>query len=223
MSPPMIAGLYPYTRQGITHPPKRILTEIRTSLEVNAWYKDNLLVLAGDNASAKQLEAFGLSVYRVFDDAAAEIHYDTAHKMKHWMCLWALREFGEFLWIDWDTIALRKPDEVFWNDCRENDTPKFIYIPNYWATVNCGVYYASSSWQDAMERSFQAVVSEPNDELLWREVLPDDVTERSEFWWGNRVLNILEHTDFSEVTAHTYFVHVKHLEWATLLKKRQIL
>ena len=32
MSVPMIAGLYPYTRDGVTHPPKVTLQEIPASL-----------------------------------------------------------------------------------------------------------------------------------------------------------------------------------------------
>jgi hypothetical protein len=86
----MIAGLYPYTRGGVTRPPTVTLKEIPDSLRINPSYRDDLLVLAGDRASAEQLESFGLRVHRVFDDAPAAIQRDTAHKMKHWMCLWAM-------------------------------------------------------------------------------------------------------------------------------------
>lgn len=218
MSIPMIAGLYPYTRAGITHSPEVTLREIPASLEVNPSYRDNLIVLAGDAASARQLESFGLRVHRVFDDAPAKIHHDTAHKMKHWMCMWALREFGEFLWVDWDTVLLREPDEAFWSFCRSAGTPKFIHIPDYWATVNCGIYHASRAWLDAMERSLGAEVPEPNDELLWSSVLPSDVVARDAFWWGERVAQIWTEDDFMSVTSSTYFAHVKHLEWADALR-----
>lgn len=218
MSVPMIAGLYPYTRDGVTHPPKVALQEIPASLQVNPSYRDALLVLAGDRASAEQLESFGLRVHRVFDDAPAAIQRDTAHKMKHWMCLWALREFGEFLWVDWDTVLLRPPDDAFWEDCRRGGTPKFVRIPGYWATVNCGVYYASHGWLREMERSFDAEVSEPNDELLWASVLPGDVEDRDEFWWGDRAVQIWTEADFDSVTGRTYFAHVKHLDWAERLR-----
>lgn len=218
MSIPMIAGLYPYTRGGVTHPPKITLQEIPASLQVNPSYRDDLIVLAGDRASAEQLESFGLRVHRVFDDAPAAIQRDTAHKMKHWMCCWALREFGEFLWVDWDTVLLRPPDDAFWEDCRRGGNPKFVRIPGYWATVNCGVYYAPPRWLRKMERSFDAEVSEPNDELLWASVLPGDVQDRDEFWWGDRAVQIWTEADFDSVTGRTYFAHVKHLDWAQRLR-----
>lgn len=214
MPPPMIAGLYPYARGGAVHPPKVTLSEIPASLAANRRYRTDLIVLAGDRPSAVQLEAFGLHVHRVFDDAPSAIRTDAAHKMKHWMCRWALEEYGEFLWVDWDTVLLRPPDESFWAWCRAHGTPKFIRIPGYWATVNCGVYYAGEGWAEAMDRSFDAVVSEPNDELLWASVLPDDVANRPEFWWGKRVAQVWTRDDLTRVGAGTYFAHVKHLEWA---------
>lgn len=38
-------------------------------------------------------------------------------------------------------------------------------------SVNCGVYYAGKEWTGAMDRSFSAPASEPNDELLYQEAL----------------------------------------------------
>lgn len=222
MSIPMIAGLYPYTRDGITHPPREILREIPASLEINPSYREDLIVLAGDESSAHMLSDFGLSVKRVFDDAPVEVRRDTAHKMKHWMCLWALREFGEFLWVDWDTVMLRRPDEAFWKACRTPKTPKFVWIDNYWATVNCGVYYACDEWIPAMVRSFQTEVTEPNDELLWTSVLPPDVREKKEFWWGQRVVQVWTEAGFDSVTGETYFAHVKRLDWADKLRRRSL-
>lgn len=205
MSIPMIAGLYPYVRNGVKSPPVVTLKEIPKSLEINPSYGRDLIVLAGDRESAALLEGFGLKVRRVFNDAPAEIHRDCAQMMKHWMCRWALEEFGEFPWIDWDTVLLREPDEEFWSWCRSGGTPKFIHIPNYWATVNCGVYCASAVWHDKMTSSFNAVVSEPNDELLWASVLPKDVSEKPEFWWDERVVNIWTREDFAAVSSNTYF------------------
>lgn len=219
MSIPMIAGLYPYTRGGVRRPPSVTLQEIPQSLAVNPSYRGELTVLAGDRTSAAALESFGLKVTRCFDDAPASIHADAAHKMKHWMCLWALREFGAFLWVDWDTVQLRTPDEAFWSACRAHGTPKFIQIPGYWATVNCGVYFADESWAPAMEQSFDAVVSEPNDELLWASVLPADVRERPEFWWGERVAQVWTLDDAAAIGQTTVFAHVKHLEWAEELRQ----
>jgi len=98
MSIPMIAGLYPYTRGGVARPPTVTLEEIPQSLEINPSYRRDLLVLAAMQARRSNWESFGLEVHRIFDDAPPEIHHDTAHKMKHWMCCWALETFGEFLW-----------------------------------------------------------------------------------------------------------------------------
>lgn len=211
---PMIAGLYFHVRGGVRQFPRVTLSEIPLSLETNPWYRDRVLVLAGDEEAASLLAGFGLRVHRVFSDAPPHIHYDAAHRMKHWMCLWALRTFGEFLWVDWDTVALREPDEEFWSFCRTAGTPKFIQIPNYWATVNCGVYYACSTWVERMERSFEAPVSEPNDELLWRSVLPEQVVERPEYWWGERAINVWTEAALERISERTVFAHVRDLAWA---------
>lgn len=215
---PMIAGLYSDTRMGASRPPSATLKEIAASLEANPMYRNSLIVLAGDHASAACLERFGLRARRVFHDAPDDVKRDAVHKMKHWMCLWALREFGEFLWVDWDTVVIKPPDENFWAKCRELGTPKFIWIPNYWATVNCGVYCANIDWAGAMERGFMARVSEPNDELLWAAVLPPEVRERDEFWWGDHVAHVWDECDFAAVTASTYFAHVRRISWAEKLR-----
>ena len=203
-------GLYPYTRGGVTTTSPRILLEIDASLRINRWEEEGVLFLAGDEWAAGELHARGLPVTHIFTDAPAAIHRDAAHKMKHWMCLWALREFGEFLWVDWDVICLQRPDVPFWDWARSFETPKFIFIPNYWATVNCAVYYACATWADIMEESFVAEVSQPNDELLWSTILPTDVTTRIEFWWDNRVFNIWNKPDYSLMNANAYFCHVRN-------------
>ena len=223
MPPPMITGLYPYARGGNIGSPDVTLSEIPISLKVTPSYRENLIILAGDHASASQLRHNDLQVYKVFDDAPESIRVDAAHKMKHWMCCWALEEFGEFLWVDWDTVMIKPPDERFWTRCREHSTPKFIYIQNYWATVNCGVYYADSSWSEAMHRSFDADVPKPNDELLWAAVLPDDVDARPEYWWGEYVVNIWNRIDFALVTRETYFAHVRDLAWANDIRGLSLL
>ncbi|MEQ1503709.1 MAG: hypothetical protein ABMB14_15830 [Myxococcota bacterium] len=219
MAIPMIAGLYPYARGGVVHPPVVTLREIPACLDVNPSYRDRLVVLAGDEPSADHLRSFGLEVRRVFEDAPPSVRRDAAHKMKHWMCRWALTEFGEFLWVDWDTVCVRPPDEAWESLVRGSDTPRFIRIPNYWATVNCGVYYAPSSWASAMDASFDAEVSEPNDELLWRSVLPPNVVDRPEFWWGERAVHVERPQDIGLVTTETYFAHVKRLEWAPSIRR----
>lgn len=216
---PIIAGLYRRTQCGRNPIPYKILNEIKSSLKINGWYKDEFLFLAGDTASARDLEAFGLEVYRVFDDAPMSIMRDAVQKMKHWMCYWAIRQFGEVVWVDWDTISLRQPDQQFWDWCHAHDTPKFVYIPNYWATVNSSVYYAPVSWAEAMERSFRVEVSKPNDELLWAAVLPSDVRERPEYWWGKRAVNIWTPEECKDVDEQTYFAHVRYFSYAGLLKK----
>lgn len=220
--PPMIAGLYRYVRNGVASEPRKTLTEIPRSLALNPRYRDEFLFLAGDEASGRDLESFGIEVSRVFADAPEDVRRDAAHKMKHWMCLWAIQEYGEVLWVDWDTVCLRWPDADFWSWCRRYGTPKFVLIPNYWATVNCAVYYANAVWADAMERSFQARVPEPNDELLWRSVLPEDIVQRPEFWWGDRVMNIWKPEEVERVTPATYFAHVRYFEYAELLRREAV-
>ncbi len=215
---PLIAGLYPYTRGGVTRPPIVTLREIPASLRVNPLYRERLVVLAGDQASAEHLEGFGLRVRRVFDDAPDWVRRDAAHMMKHWMCRWALAEFGECLWVDWDTVCIREPDDALATRVRASASPRFIRIPNYWATVNCGVYYAHADWAEAMDRSFDAVVSEPNDELLWREVLPSDVAKRPEFWWSTEAVHVETFDQIALVKADTYFAHVKRLDWAEAIR-----
>lgn len=219
-TPPLIAGLYPYVRDGKYHSPYVTLREIPQSLKVNPWYRDELVVLAGDKDSACQLEEFGLDVHRVFDDAPASVQHDMAHKMKHWMCMWAAREFGEFLWVDWDTISLRRPDQRLWEWCRFSKTPKFIRIPGYWATVNCGVYYGNADWADAMEQSFGYEVSEPSDELLWTAVLPSDVRRRPVYWWNNLVVHVQNHDQLCWIDESVYFIHTADLGWADAARKR---
>ena len=220
MSLPMIAGLYPYSGGGTVSPPVVTLREIPESLMVNPLYRDRLVVLAGDRVSADHLERFGLKVRRVFDDAPAWVHRDAAHLMKHWMCRWALDEFGECLWVDWDTVCIREPDDELASRVRSTSSPRFIRIPNYWATVNCGVYYAPAAWAEAMDRSFDATVSEPNDELLWSDVLPKDVTARPELWWSTEAVHVEEIDQINLVGASTYFAHVKRLEWASAIRAR---
>lgn len=220
MPAPMISGLYFYCRGGERHFPKFTTAEIPQSLVVNPSYRERLIVYAGDRESAALLEGHGLRVHRILDDAPASVHRDAAHTMKHWICLQALEEFGEFLWVDWDTVLLREPDDSFWSWCREHDTPKFLRIDSYWATVNCGVYYCPRSWRERLVESFAAVVDEPNDELLWRAVLPRDVTSRPEFWWNGRVEQIWTESDIQRVGQRTTFAHVKALSWAEQLRLR---
>jgi hypothetical protein len=220
MPPPMIAGLYFYCRGGERRFPRFTMAEIPQSLVVNPSYREGLVVYAGDRESADLLESHHVRVHRVLDDAPASVHRDAAHKMKHWMCLQALEEFGEFLWVDWDTVLLREPDDLFWSWCRSSETPKFLRIPSYWATVNCGVYYCPSSWRERLIQSFEASVSEPNDELLWRSVLPPDVVSRPEFWWNGRVEHIWTDADVNLVGPGHYFAHVKDFSWTERLKGR---
>lgn len=216
----MIAGLYPYSRGGQTLRPVVTLREIPESLMVNPLYRERLIVLAGDRVSADQLAGFGLTVHRVFDDAPAWVHADAAQLMKHWMCRWALDELGECLWVDWDTVCIREPDHALAERVRASATPRFIRIPDYWATVNCGVYYVPGAWADAMDRSFEAIVSEPNDELLWRSVLPSDVRQRAEFWWDSEAVHVEQEDEIVGVGSSAYFAHVRRLDWAQAIRAR---
>lgn len=216
--PTIIAGLYGPVRNGYPLGQAKTLDEIPTSLDLNPRYSKELVILAGDGQSADDLRRFGLRAHRVFDDAPPAICKDSLHLMKHWMILWAVRHFGEVLWVDWDTVCLRWPDEEFWDWCRRFDTPKFVWVPEYWATVNCGVCYVNESWAETMERSFSATVSEPNDELLWRSVLPTDVRGRPEFWFGDRVAHVWTEHSFRRVTPRTSFVHIRDFSLAPRLR-----
>lgn len=219
-TPAVIAGLYNASRSGVDRVPEKTLAEIPQSLAVNPEYRRKVTVLAGDREAASQLHEFGLQVYHVFDDVPESIRRDSVHLMKHWMCLWAVKKFGEILWVDWDTVCLRWPDREFWGWCRRHGTPKFVWVPDYWATVNCGVYYVSATWARAMEGSFSAEVDEPNDELLWRSILPKDVRSRKEFWFGDRVVHVWTDHSLTRVSARTCFAHVKDFSFVPGLLSR---
>ena len=57
-----------------------------------------------------------------------------------------------------------------------------------------------------MEKSFSAKVSEPNDELLWADVLPKNVRELKDYWLNDLVVNIWDESDFKDVTENSYNV-----------------
>lgn len=221
-TPPIITGLYRNTEGAAPVRPERILAEIPLSLQINKWYAREMLFLAGDDESARELESFGLHPYRVFSDAPAHIQQQAVHRMKHWMCYWALQTFGEVLWVDWDTINLRPLDQAFWDWCRAFSTPKFVYIPDYWATVNCSVYYIPASWSQQMLKSFEIVADPPNDELLWTGVLPSNIRNFPEFWWKDRVYNIWIPEELDQITNNTYFLHVRELNYVHLLQRAPV-
>lgn len=106
----------------------------------------------------------------------------------------ATSALGEFLWVDWDTVCVRDPDEELASFVRATATPRFIGIPGHWATVNGGVYDAHASWTDAMDES-----------------LPD-------FWWGARAVHVESEEQISWVTSAAWFAHVKRLEWAPRIR-----
>ncbi len=208
-SPPLVMGLFSVKKREGRTVTSKMIKELGRSVRVNPWYREKVLFLAGDLISAKILEACGLRIYRNFQEAPREIHEQSVFLMKHWMMLSTLREFGEVLWIDWDTISLLPLDSPFFEFCRAHQTPKFVYIPGYHATVNCSVYYVSHHWLKAMEKSFETNVNSSNDEMLWRSVLPEDVVNKPEFWWGDRVVNVWLKNECSWAKPETYFAHVK--------------
>ncbi len=217
--PPIVMGYYPYTRNGITHAPRTILEEIGASLRVNPWYRQRALILAGDRAAATVLARYGLTVARIFDDAPRPVRDNAAHWMKHWMMLWAVREFGEALWLDWDTVAVVPPADSFWAAARLHETPKFVLIRGYQhAVVNCGVYYAPIAWADRMAQSFNLGVESPNDEHLWEAVLPRDVLNRPEYWWGDMVRYVSGMHRIAELPPQLVFAHVKDLALAEAIR-----
>jgi hypothetical protein len=206
----MIMGLYPYIRRGEDRGFKAgMLEEVKASLACNPFYAERMVFLAADRRTAGHLETLGLRVARTFEDAPPHVWRDTTHRMKHWMGLWAVREFGEYLWVDWDTVATSQPDAEFWASCRKGGTPKFIFIPGYkHAVVNCGVLYVPGSWADRMEQSFAENARSANDEHIWETVLPLDVQDRPEFWFGHDVQYISGADRVEKVTAKLRFAHL---------------
>lgn len=198
-----------------------ILHEITDSVQLNSHYKTDIVCYADTKENALFLQKAGCYVHKVFDNAPLDIVHDTKHKMKHWIMYNAVQEFNDVLWIDWDTYNVKKIDECFLNYCFANPYPKFTWINNYWTTVNCAVYYMNDSWTTQMQRSFGAQVEMPNDELLWKSVLPTDVRSRKEYWLNNFVVNIWTKDDFKDVTANTYFLHLKVFSMLKQFKQNQ--
>jgi len=214
-----ISGLYFYVRNGKTNYPDKIVQEVDKSLQLNCWYRQKLICYADTKEMAKVLSDKGLHVHKVFDDAPNEIKFNTAHKMKHWIMLNAVKEFNNVVWLDWDTYSLKAIDEIFINKCFSSEHPKFTYIKNYWATVNCSVYYLNKCYIPLMEKSFKSVVTEPNDELLWKSVLPDNICSLRDYWLDDFVINIWDDKDFENIMENTYFLHLKDFSMLSRLTK----
>ena len=204
-----ISGLFRNIRGGKEGPSERTIQEIKDSLKINPHYRQQLVCYADCNQNAEVLRNEGCYVHKIFNDAPDEIVFDTKHKMKHWMMYNAVKEFKNVLWIDWDTYNRKLIDKHFIEFCLSNPLPKFTWIKNYWAIVNCAVYYLNEGSLDIMEKSFSAKVSEPNDELLWAHVLPNNVRELKDYWLNDFVVNIWAEADFADVTSNTYFLHLK--------------
>ena len=72
-----------------------------------------------------------------------------------------------------------------------------------------------------MKRSFNSVVSEPNDELLWKSVLPENICSLNQYWLDDFVINIWEEIDFKDVTENTYFLHLRNFEMLNSLIEKK--
>lgn len=217
----LISGLYRNICGGQMGDCTNILHEITDSVQLNSHYKTDIVCYADTKENALFLQKAGCYVHKVFDNAPLDIVHDTKHKMEHWIMYNAVQEFNDVLWIDWDTYNVKKIDECFLNYCFANPYPKFTWINNYWTTVNCAVYYMNDSWTTQMQRSFGAQVEMPNDELLWKSVLPTDVRSRKEYWLNDFVVNIWTKDDFKDVTANTYFLHLKVFSMLKQFKQNQ--
>ncbi|WP_038031246.1 hypothetical protein [Thermonema rossianum] len=101
-----VSGLYFYRRNGKVSYPDKVIQEIDKSLQLNYWYRQELIFYADTKEMAKVLSDKGLYVHKVFDDAPNEIKFNAAHKMKHWIILNAVKEFNDVVWLDWDTYSL---------------------------------------------------------------------------------------------------------------------
>lgn len=205
----LISGLYKNIRGGELASSDRIRQEICDSITHNPHYRNQLICYADSKESADFLKNQGCYVHKVFDDAPSDIIFDAKHKMKHWIMYNAAKEFGNVLWIDWVTLNIKPVDDKFENHCLSSPHPKFTWINNYWAIVNCSVYYLNESSLGIMKESFSAKVPEPNDELLWASVLPPNVRNQKEYWLNDLVINIWLESEFSEITPNTYFLHLK--------------
>ena len=86
--------------------------------------------------------------------------------------------------------------------------------------VNCSVYYVDQKWLSAMEKSFYLLIKTPNDELMWTNILPKNVTDRNEYWWGERVVNVWLESECSWVKPETYFAHVKTFDYIKHLTRQ---
>ena len=222
-NPKIIMGLYEYIRYGLFNKARyqKTIEEIKSFLGINRNIdREGIVFLAGDNQSSTVLENFGLTMDRVFEDAPDYIKHNKGHLMKLYMILWAVKKYKEVLWVDWDNIVLKWPDESFWKLCRSHNTPKFIYIANYWATVNCGVCYINSSWANKLKNWESFEIEDPNDELVWRPILPKNVEKRNEFWFGSRAVNIWSPSDVNLIKKDTYFAHIKTFSFYPLVIKR---
>jgi len=195
--------------------------ELKQSLKINSWYKDEIVCYADTKEMADILIKNGLYVHKIFDNVSIEIKRDTAHKMKHWIMLNAVKEFNDVVWLDWDTYSVKPIDDVFSSKCFQSECPKFTFINNYWATINCAVYYLNKNYTDLMEQSFNSIVSEPNDELLWKSVLPQNILSIKKYWLNDYVINIWSETDFKNITDNTYFLHLKNFELLNLYIEKQ--
>jgi len=218
----IVMGLYEYIRNGKYHRERyeKVVNEMSKFIEINEVDRSNIIFLAGDTKSAENMELQDLKVTKVFDDAPNQVLRNKAHIMKFYMTLWAVNEYGSVLWIDWDNIILKWPDKRFWNWCEKYNTLKFTYIPDYWTTVNCGVCFINFNWRNKMERWENLSIKEPNDELIWKEILPGDVTRRHEFWFGDMALNIWYPEDVNFITNNTYFAHVRTFDYYNLIMNR---
>lgn len=213
MDPILLTGLFSKKKGHLEKISQEILYEVQTSLLINQWYRERLIFLAGDVFAANVLKNFGLKVYCVFDDAPDFILKEPVFRMKHWMVYQMLRHYEEVIWIDWDTVNIKPLDRAFFAFCRKYQTPKFVYIPGYHATINCSVYYVCQKWLSAMEKSFYTLPLETNDELMWLSVLPKDIKAKKEFWWDDYVVNVWLQNECDWVTSNTYFVHIKTFDY----------
>ena len=64
-----------------------------------------------------------------------------------------------------------------------------------------------------MKKSFYLPTKKPNDELMWTNVLPKDVIDRDEYWWGERVVNVWLENECSWIKPETYFAHIKTFDY----------
>lgn len=206
-------GMYKYKRNGIEYMPYKTMQEVVQWIIFNKSFIDNheILLYAGDIFSYTYLRSKGFENIMLCDNAPKVVIENSAHYMKFWFIYKALQKYDEIIWLDWDTYIIRHPDLKFFEWERSGDKPKFVYIRGYKPVVNTSVLYVNQKNRKLLEKAVKLmeITWPPNDELLWKKILPKNITSMKDYWWFDLVLNIWEMSDLEKITRNTYILHIR--------------